>query len=393
MAHSPHWHQLHEHDALPCWEDAALDAYMRAGDARARGLQNRGPVRYDASGRVHADILDAYWEHGFYVFEGIIGVEELAELRADFDDVLDRAPVTKDAYVDHLGRAALGREFRVPTYYFVEPLSDPVGGTSRNHGRHPVKMDEPTRPDDAPSHVLHMTFGLLQTMDSALRLYGHPDLLAIAAAVNGEDFVPYNDATFVKQPGLGASVAWHQDGIVHWGAPDWDVGTHGFNFMVQLYGSTAGNGVWVVPGTHRLGKVDIAAMVAENGGSDHFTDAVPLVCEPGDMFICNRQLVHGSFANVSPDPRVTINFGFHRRRSVLGAPAALTGKPGTIYDEAHIHQRSRMIALAIDARAQRHPSEPRFAYQPLLGQEGENRWSELARDGLLRDYNLLDMGI
>ena len=31
--------------------------------------------------------------------------------------------------------------------------------------------------------------------------------------------VPYNDAIFIKQPGLGASVAWHQDGIVHWNKP------------------------------------------------------------------------------------------------------------------------------------------------------------------------------
>jgi hypothetical protein len=111
------------------------------------------------------------------------------------------------------------------------------------------------------------------------------------------------------------------------------------------------------------------------------------------MFICNRQLVHGSYANVSPDLRVTINFGFHRRKSVLGAPAALTSKPGTVYDEAHIHERSRMIALGIDARAQYYPDEPRFTYQPMLGREDENRWSEAQRDTLLKDYNLRDMGI
>ena len=55
--------------------------------------------------------------------------------------------------------------------------------------------------------------GMCQIMDSGLRLYGHPDLLAVAASINGDDFVPYNDAIFVKQPGLGGSVSWHQDGV------------------------------------------------------------------------------------------------------------------------------------------------------------------------------------
>ena len=102
-------------------------------------------------------------------------------------------------------------------------------------------------------------FGMCQAMPAALRLYGHPQLLAIAAAINGPDFVPYNDAIFVKQPGLGGSVAWHQDGVTHWDSPDWDAGIHGFNFQVQLYPTTAANGLWVVPGTHRTGRVDIKA--------------------------------------------------------------------------------------------------------------------------------------
>ena len=33
--------------------------------------------------------------------------------------------------------------------------------------------------------------------------------------------------------------------------------------------------------------------------------------------ITNRQVLHGSFANTSKDRRVTVNFGFHKRSSVL----------------------------------------------------------------------------
>ncbi|MGB1682545.1 MAG: phytanoyl-CoA dioxygenase family protein, partial [Acidimicrobiales bacterium] len=81
----------------------------------------------------------------------------------------------------------------------------------------------------------------------------HPQLLAAAASINGPDFVPYNDAIFVKKPGLGASVGWHQDGATHWDNPAWHPDIHGFNFQVQLYPTTAANALWVVPGSHHHG--------------------------------------------------------------------------------------------------------------------------------------------
>ncbi|TBR26824.1 MAG: phytanoyl-CoA dioxygenase, partial [Reyranella sp.] len=74
--------------------------YSRAGEERARALGNRGPIRLDANGRLAQDILDAYWTHGFYVFEGVAGPEELAELRADVDAILERAPVEPGATID-----------------------------------------------------------------------------------------------------------------------------------------------------------------------------------------------------------------------------------------------------------------------------------------------------
>ena len=52
-----------------------------------------------------------------------------------------------------------------------------------------------------------------------------------------------------------------------------------------------------------------------------------------------------------------------------------------------------IIALGIDARAQKFPNEPRYEYQPLKGQEDRNRWSEEARANVLKDYNQLDMYI
>lgn len=372
-------------------EQGAMAAYLAAGEARAQALGNRGPIRFEPGGALAADILEAYWRVGFYVFTGVLGAAELADIEADIAALLDRAPASEGASCDRHGRPALGADHAAPTFFWARPLGDPFGGTDIANGRHPARMYEPTPPPDAPEKVIQLILGSLQFSDACLRVYGHPQLLAVAAAVNGADFAPFNEALFIKQAGLGASVAWHQDGVTHWDSPTFDQGTHGFNFMGQLYGCTAANGVWVVPGTHRQGKLDIKAMVAA-AGSDRLPDAVPMVSQPGDVIICNRQTVHGSFANTTAQPRVTLNFGFHRRASVLGVTAGGVHNARATYDEARIRERSRVIAYAIDARRQRYPDEQPYVYQPLADVADQWQWNEAARAGL-KDYNLLDLSI
>ncbi|MCB4820768.1 phytanoyl-CoA dioxygenase family protein [Roseicella aerolata] len=372
-------------------EEAAMQAYLHEGEARAHALGNRGPIRFDADGRIHPEILEAYWRCGFYVFEGVLPPEELADIEADIHDILDRLPSERGSPVDAKGRPALAADCKAPTLFWSRPLGDPMGGTSAANGRHPVKMFEPKASTDAPKEIVYLILGSLQFSEAHLRVYGHPGLLAMAAAVNGDDFVPFNEALFIKEPGRGASVAWHQDGVTHWNSPDWDQGTHGFNFMAQLYGCTPANGVWVVPGSHKLGKVDIKARVAA-AGTERLPDAVPIVCKPGDVAITNRQTVHGSFANTSPDWRVTLNFGFHRRRSVLGVEAGGVHNARAVYDETRIRERARVIGYAIDARRQRFPAETPFLYRPHA-ESGESwRWDAAAKAGM-KDYNLLDLSI
>ena len=74
-------------------------------------------------------------------------------------------------------------------------------------------MVEPEAPVDAPDEVLLNISSPLQLMDSALQLYGHPDLLRIAEQINGPDFTPFSESIWVKQPGLGAigglAPGWH----------------------------------------------------------------------------------------------------------------------------------------------------------------------------------------
>jgi ectoine hydroxylase-related dioxygenase (phytanoyl-CoA dioxygenase family) len=375
----------------PGGDEAAMAAYLRDGERRARALNNRGPLRFNADGSLHADILDAYWRHGFYIFENVLGAGELADIERDLADIMARLPTERDSRLDAKGRTALGADCKASTLFWSKPLGDPFGGTDLANGRHPVKMAEPVPAPDAPAEIVYLILGSLQFSDACLRVYGHPQLLAVAAAINGDDFTPFNEALFIKEPGRGASFAWHQDGTTHWDSPNWDQGCHGFNFMAQLYGCTAANGLWVVPGTHKLGKVDIKARV-DAAGSQRLPDAVPLICEPGDVAITNRQTLHGSFANTSADWRVTVNFGFHRRASVLGVRGGGVHNAPEVYDDARIRKRARMIGYAIDARRQRFPDETPFDYAPFSNSSERYHWNADVKAGL-KDYNLLDLSI
>lgn len=372
-------------------ETAAMRAYLKEGEARAYALGNRGPIRYDENGKLHPDILEAYWRCGFYVFEGVFAQQELDEIETDVVEIMERLPTAPDSPVDKYGRPALARDCTAPTLFWSKPLADPFGGTELANGRHPVKMYEPTAAADAPKEVVYLILGSLQFSDALLRAYGHPSVMRIAEGINGEDFVPFTDALFIKEPGKGASVAWHQDGVTHWDSPDWDEGTHGFNMMLQLYGCTAANGVWVVPGSHKLGRIDIRAKVAE-AGTERLPDAVPIIAKPGDMAVTNRQALHGSFANTSKDWRVTINMGFHRRKSVLGVHGGGLHAAPAVFDEARIAERSRIIGYALDARRQRWPEEAGYVYRPFVEAGIRHHWDEAAKASM-HDYNLLDLSI
>ena len=108
----------------------------------------------------------------------------------------------------------------------------------------------------------------------------------------------------------------------------------------------------------------------------------------------NRQMVHGSFANSSPDLRISLTFGFHRRKSVLGQKAALgVADTHAIYDEQRVFERSAVIQVAIDARHQAFPKEPLFAYRPFSGQEDKFRFTADTFDRVIRDYNTRDLAI
>ena len=369
----------------------AVKNYLIEGQTKALELPNRGPLKFDAHGNIHNDILEAYSKFGFYVLKGVISDEELNDIKADLDKIRDNFPTHMGAEKDKHGRPALGSDNKAMTLQWARPLSDPLGGTEISNGRHQVKLFEPRAADDAPPAVPVYLSGSLQFSPACLRVYAHPDLLKLAETLNGPDFVPFTEGLFIKDAGLGAAVSWHQDGDTHWGSPNFDENIHGFNFMGQIYGSTAVNGVWVVPGSHKHDRADIVKMVEESG-SERLVNAVPIICGPGDVVINNRQVVHGSFANTGFETRVTVNFGFHKRSSVLNIKGAGIHAEAKIMDSEYINKRSEVIALAINARKKRFPEEKPFNYIPLSDNLDAFNWNESSQ-AELKDYNLMDLSI
>jgi hypothetical protein len=89
---------------------------------------------------------------------------------------------------------------------------------------------------------------------------------------------------------------------------------------------------------------------------------------------------------------VTVNFGFHRRKSVLGVQAGGIHNAVATYDTDRIRQRASLIGYGIDARRQRFPDETPFVYRPHHDEGLSYRWDGAAKVAI-KDYNLLDLSI
>ena len=324
-------------------------------------------------------------------FEGVFGDDEVADLVADFDRFLERAPISSIATTDAAGRPALspgpGKRKR---FTFGKPLGDPFGGTAAARGRYQARMTEYDAPDDAPEEVLVNVTGALQFMDSFLRLYGHPLLLALAEHINGPDFVPFREA-LVDQGGGPRSVHRLAPGRHH--ALE-QPGTGRRYARLQLHGPALSH--------HRRERAVARSRLAlrrqdrHQGAGGCQRRLRPPAGRRADGVPARRRST-----GQPPDPARRFRQPFPtaaacRSRSASTARASIAGVVGEqpeAYDDERIHRRARVIALGIDARRQRFPDEPPFAYRPLAAEAAANRWTEANREAVLTDYEQYDLGI
>ena len=142
-------------------EREAHRVYCADGAARAQLLGNRGPVRFGSDGKLAPDIVEAYERNSFYVFENVVGAQELAEFRAEFHAVHENCPAQQGSSVDRHGRPT---RYPPAEYSMQPPLSDPLGGgpimtphnfrTGENKQRHTMQMRAPEAPAGAPECVM-----------------------------------------------------------------------------------------------------------------------------------------------------------------------------------------------------------------------------------------------
>lgn len=64
---------------------AEMKDYLIKGSEAAMKLPNRGPIKFDDNGDLAQEIREAYSTYGFYIFEGVLCEDELADVIADLD--------------------------------------------------------------------------------------------------------------------------------------------------------------------------------------------------------------------------------------------------------------------------------------------------------------------
>ena len=297
--------------------------------------------------------IEGYRDRGYLAVENVLSQAEVDELRRVTDEFVEKS-----------------REVTEHTDVFdLEPGHTPESPKLRRL-KGPIKQ-----------HPVY---------DAALR---HDAILEIVSQLIGPSIRTNGNKLNLKYGGFGSPVEWHQDWAFYPHTND-DLLAVG----IALDDMSEANGcLMVIPGSHKGRILDhhqdghFIGAVTEADFDD--SDAVKIEMKAGGISIHHARALHGSLPNTSPDPRVSLTFGFHRRASVLGAAGVLGSGQGVIYDETRIRERSSVIAVAIDARQQHYRSEPRYLYQPFAGLEDEFRWNAHTRETVIKDYNMKDLGI
>ena len=124
--------------------ERAMSEYGQRAEARAHALGNRGPIRVGADGKLLPDDPRVLLDERLLRLPGrgrARGARRAARRRrraccpARRSRPTRRSTSAAGAVVDGIIK---------PPYRWAKPLSDPVGGTDANNGRHPAEMLQPT---------------------------------------------------------------------------------------------------------------------------------------------------------------------------------------------------------------------------------------------------------
>lgn len=141
-----------------------------------------------------------------------------------------------------------------------------------------------------------------------------PAILDYVEDLIGADINQWGCQLFIKNPGDGSVVPWHQD------AQFWPLNPHRtVTVWLAVYDTDLGNGAMqIIPGSHRIGKVQherntASHLVLDQEIPDDLIDqdkAVTLDLKAGEMSLHDDALLHGSQANTSTRKRAGLTVRF-----------------------------------------------------------------------------------
>lgn len=150
---------------------------------------------------------------------------------------------------------------------------------------------------------------LLQTW--VAELASNEKVLDAVEGVLGPNILVWGSSLFIKDPGQGTFVTWHQDST-YWGLSKPDVTTA----WIALSPATKQSGCMkMMPGTHKWDQVDHVDTLDENNlltrGQEiavevNEDDGVLVELQPGQMSLHDVQIVHASDPNQSNDRRIGV---------------------------------------------------------------------------------------
>jgi ectoine hydroxylase-related dioxygenase (phytanoyl-CoA dioxygenase family) len=204
--------------------------------------------------------VSSYDRNGFLIVKGVIGQNELDQLRIDTAELMVNAQAQMDRDSDYMF---------APGHLTGKP-------------------------------VLRRVEFVIDKSQACKVLLGHPFILRSVEKLMGRDFFPTWDAMVLKAPGEGIIVPWHRDAGTEF-VGDKPI----FNVDFYLDEATLDTCLWVIPGSHKW-DTDRATREIEqlNRGGFGTSGAIPVPMQSGDVIFHDILVLHGSPASTGNLRRV-----------------------------------------------------------------------------------------
>ncbi len=244
----------------------------------------------------------------FFYDNGYLVVREAIDQKV-IDQVRDAARALQDRYTDY--RKEKGVYYTSPEAKSFDEMMD---GTASAQG----------------NAVLWRIDDLAERLPEVAMLKRLPFVHNAMEALLGTELLQYNESFVTKPPRVGQPVLWHQDPSFKVKRTPDPIST----IDIYLDKTDEENGcIWVVPGTHKQGVIDVKSLMDQHGFD--LPGAIPVQMEPGDVAFHDNGCLHGSQANTSDRLRRIIYLAFQTLPQ-----ARASGK----FDEAFIQQRINQFA-------------------------------------------------